>query len=132
MSKRDIGREILEGIEDIKAWQRGEATLRTREVTLPTAADVATIRERLALSQETFSAFLGVSVGTVRNWEQGRREPQGPAKALLLVARHEPAAFKKAWGAAARSSAAPPRRKAPARSKAAPRPKVQPGRAQAA
>lgn len=96
MTQRNIGREILEGIEQIKAWRRGETTLRSTEITLPVAADVAGIRKQLSLSQESFAAFLGVSVGTVRGWEQGRREPQGPARVLLLVASRQPVAFKKA------------------------------------
>ncbi len=96
MTKRNIGREILDGIEEAKAWRRGEVTLRSTEIALPVAADVAGIRKQLALSQDAFAAFLGVSVGTVRGWEQGRREPQGPARVLLVVAGRQPVAFKKA------------------------------------
>jgi putative transcriptional regulator len=54
---------------------------------------VPTIRARLGLSQEAFATCMGVSVGTLRNWEQGRREPQGPARALLLIADRKPMAF---------------------------------------
>lgn len=96
MNKRNIGREILEGIDEIKDWRRGKTSLRSTEITLPVAADVAGIRKQLSLSQESFAAFLGVSIGTVRGWEQGRREPQGPARVLLLVASRQPVAFKKA------------------------------------
>lgn len=93
MSRRDIGREILAGLDEIVAWTRGERTLKTARVELPRAAEVPEIRARLGLSQEAFAACMGVSVGTLRNWEQGRREPQGPARALLLIADRKPRAF---------------------------------------
>ena len=47
--------------------------------------DVAATRGKLGLSQEQFAAAFGVSLGTVRNWEQGRRTPDGPALVLLTV-----------------------------------------------
>lgn len=51
--------------------------------------DVAALRRFTGLSQETFARALGISVHTLRNWEQGRRMPDGPALALLrIVARH--------------------------------------------
>ena len=93
MSKRDIGKEILAGLDEIAAWKRGELKLKTTRVTLPKAVDVPAIRARLGLSQEAFAFCMGVSVGTLRNWEQGRREPQGPARALLLIADRKPRAF---------------------------------------
>ena len=97
--KRDIGKEILVGLDEIAAWRRGEKKLRVLEVTKPKGADVKVIRAGLGLSQETFAGFLGVSVGTVRGWEQGRREPQGPARALLLVAAVQPHAVQAAFRA---------------------------------
>ncbi len=54
--------------------------------------DPKVIRERLGLSQSRFAAIIGVSVRTLQNWEQGRREPEGPAKALLRVVDREPQA----------------------------------------
>jgi len=54
--------------------------------------DVKAIRERLGLSQSRFAALMGVSSRTLQNWEQGRREPEGPAKALLRVVDREPKA----------------------------------------
>lgn len=50
------------------------------------------IRERLGLSQSRFASIIGVSVRTLQNWEQGRRESEGPAKALLRVVDREPQA----------------------------------------
>ena len=54
--------------------------------------DVKGIRERLGLTQARFAALMGVSSRTLQNWEQGRREPEGPAKALLRVVDREPKA----------------------------------------
>ncbi|HUV12165.1 MAG TPA: NadS family protein [Acidobacteriota bacterium] len=56
-------------------------------------ADVKKIRERLSLSQTEFALMIGVSVATLRNWEQGRRVPEGPARALLKVAAERPDAL---------------------------------------
>lgn len=50
--KRDIGKEILTGLDEIAAWKRGEKKLRAIEVAMPTAADVKIVRDSLGLSQE--------------------------------------------------------------------------------
>jgi len=55
--------------------------------------DPAALRERFSLTQERFAALLGVSVGTLRNWEQQRRTPEGPARMLLRVAEKHPEAL---------------------------------------
>lgn len=54
--------------------------------------DPQAIRSRLGLSQSRFAAIIGVSVRTLQNWEQGRRKPEGPAKALLRVVDRDPEA----------------------------------------
>ena len=96
-SKRNIGKEIIQGLEEFKAWRRGEVKLKTHVVEMPKAADVPAIRKELGLSQPEFAGFMGVSLGTLRNWEQARREPHGPARALLLVASKQPAAVRAAF-----------------------------------
>ncbi len=53
-------------------------------------ADVKAVRARLGASQPEFALMIGVSVATLRNWEQGRRTPDGPALALLRVAAKNP------------------------------------------
>jgi len=55
-------------------------------------ADVKTVRAKLKKSQTEFALMIGVSVATLRNWEQGRRRPEGPALALLRVAARNPRA----------------------------------------
>ena len=48
------------------------------------------IRKKTGLTQEKFSQLIDVNLGTLRNWEQGRREPTGPAKALLKAINNDP------------------------------------------
>lgn len=52
--------------------------------------DVRAVRSKTGLSQERFAASFGISVATLRNWEQGRRQPEGPARALLMAIDAEP------------------------------------------
>jgi putative transcriptional regulator len=84
--KRDIGQELLEGVRAIKA---GKGKRRTIEV----AQDVQAIREGMGLSQSAFAALLGVSPRTLQDWEQGRRQPTGPARSLLRIADRHPEAL---------------------------------------
>ncbi len=97
MKNRDLGKEILEGIKEIRAWQLGKKELKVSRVALPAAKEVAQIRHNLGLSQQAFASLMGVSVATLRNWEQGRREPHGSARSLLLIAKKIPNAFLKAF-----------------------------------
>ena len=62
-------------------------------------ADVKAIRDNLGKSQPEFAMMIGVSVATLRNWEQGRRVPDGPAQALLRVAAQNPEAVAAALSA---------------------------------
>lgn len=52
--------------------------------------EVRDLRRRAQLTQQEFAARLGVPVETIRNWEQGKRAPRGPARALLTVIAHAP------------------------------------------
>ena len=93
MSKRNIGKEILAGLEEVAAWQKGKIKLKTREHKALSAKDIARIRERLGLTQDAFAALMGVSSRTLQEWEQGRRKPRGPANSLLLIAQRHPEAL---------------------------------------
>ena len=64
------------------------AALATTSVAPPPA--VRDLRRRARLTQQEFAARLGVPVETIRNWEQGKRMPRGPARALLAVIAHAP------------------------------------------
>ena len=59
-------------------------------------ADVKSIRNQLKKSQSEFALMIGVSISTLQNWEQGRRQPEGPARALLRVAAKNPKAVAEA------------------------------------
>lgn len=85
---RDIGEEILQGLRDIKA---GKATRRFTIESYP----VLRAREKSGLSQSKFATLLGVSVRTLQDWEQGRREPSGAAKTLLRIAEKYPKVLKR-------------------------------------
>ena len=91
MSERDIGKEILDGIKEIKAYKAGKVALKTNVISEPSPAKE--IREKLQLSQSAFASLMGVSPRTIQEWEQGRRTPQGPAKTLLRIAEQHPEVF---------------------------------------
>jgi putative transcriptional regulator len=80
--------QLVESIKQAGSIRRGErAASRARKIAGP---NVHTIRENLGLSQTEFAMMIGVSPRTVQNWEQKRREPEGAAKALLLVTQRHP------------------------------------------
>ena len=91
MSDRDIGREILQGVKEIKKYKKGQVKLTTHALTEPSPP--SKIRKKLKLSQSAFASLMGVSPRTIQDWEQGRRKPQGPAKSLLRIAEQHPEVF---------------------------------------
>jgi putative transcriptional regulator len=80
--------ELLEGVKEAAAYLRGEPV--DVRVTFVDEPDPRAIRERLGLTQEKFAAMLCISVKTLRNWEQGRRDPSGPAMRLLQIVDKHP------------------------------------------
>ena len=88
--KKELFDELVESIQEAGKIRKGLAkpsrVFRFRPV------DVKRIRNRLHVSQSQFSLMIGVSKSTLQNWEQGRREPEGPAKALLRVVEKRPEA----------------------------------------
>ena len=82
--------KLLTSIKQAGKIRRGEA--RPRRVFEFKPADVKAIRRKLGASQSEFALMIGVSVSTLQNWEQGRRQPEGPARALLKVAAENPTA----------------------------------------
>lgn len=91
MNKRNLGTEILNGIREIKKFKEGGVQLKVTELSEPSPPQV--IRSKLKMSQSAFAGLLGVSMRTLQDWEQGRREPQGPAVALLRIAEQHPEVF---------------------------------------
>ncbi|MHB1074009.1 MAG: NadS family protein [Gemmatimonadaceae bacterium] len=86
--------ELLSSVREAGRIHRGKA--RPSRRTSFRVADVKAIRAGLGQTQEAFATMIGVSVATLRNWEQGRRTPEGPALALLRVAEAEPIAVARA------------------------------------
>jgi putative transcriptional regulator len=91
MAKRDIGQEILDGVREIKAYKAGQIDLRKRTFQPPASAKE--IRAQLQLSQTAFAGLMGVSLRTLQDWEQGRRQPAGSARMLLRIAQQHPEVF---------------------------------------
>lgn len=92
MSK--AGESILKGAREALAYAKGERTGFVAHV--PDAPDVKAIRARLGLSQADFAIRFGFDVRAIENWEQGRREPERTARALLRVIEREPEAVMRA------------------------------------
>ena len=84
--------ELMQSVREAGAIIRGEAE--PSRVTALSTPNVKLLRESLGLSQKEFSAALHVSDGTLRNWEQNRRQPTGPARALLTLVEKQPAVLK--------------------------------------
>jgi putative transcriptional regulator len=80
---------IVQGLREAAAHARGEQVPGLK-LHVPRKVDVSAIRRRTGLSQAAFSRRIGVSTGTLRNWEQGRRSPDGPARVLLAMLARNP------------------------------------------
>ncbi len=94
MSK--IGTSILRGMKEAIAFADGTADVSLYKVHIPAEIDVRAIRGRLGLTQQQFAVRFGFNINTLRHWEQGRRVPEGPTRAYLLVIDREPKAVQKA------------------------------------
>lgn len=90
MNEKDFSKLVasIKQAGEIKAGRRRAS--RTYEIKPP---DIKTVRKKLDVSQREFALMIGVSTRTLQNWEQGRRQPEGPAKALLRVATKNPKAI---------------------------------------
>ena len=90
--KDELFTELIESVREGGAILRNRAAP-SRRYELP-APDVKKIRTSYGLSQPELAALLGISLGTLQNWEQGRRTPRGPARVLLqVVAKHPEAVW---------------------------------------
>lgn len=97
--KRKAFDQLARSVRQAGRIRRGEAKASRFFAFAP--ADVKAIRRKLGKSQNEFALMIGVSVATLRNWQQGRRTPEGPALALLRVASAEPKAVTRALRGAA-------------------------------
>ena len=93
------GRRLIRSVKQAIAWANGEdVPVRVTMVTVERtpAIDVRSVRGKLGLSQSQFAARFGFTPATVKNWEQGRTQPDGPARILLAVIAHHPEAVEDA------------------------------------
>lgn len=98
--KKSIEDGIIRGMKEAIAFLDGTADPRKYRVHIPHEIDVKRIRAKLGMTQAEFARTFGFSVDTLRHWEQGRRVPEGPARAYLKVIDHAPKAVAKALKAA--------------------------------
>jgi putative transcriptional regulator len=97
--KHTAGRRLVRSVEQAIAWASGEdVPVRVTMVSVERApvVDVRSVRRKLGLSQSQFAARFGFTPATVKNWEQGRTQPDGPSRVLLAVIAHHPEAVEDA------------------------------------
>ena len=87
--KKELFEELLQSVTEMKKIRAGR-TKPSRVFVVEAPEDVISVRTKLKLSQRKFAQLLGISENTLQNWEQGRRQPSGPAKVLLKVAARHP------------------------------------------
>src|SRR5216684_2785988 len=95
-----VGQRLIASAKQALAWAKGESVHGVRvtvvEVNRPPVIEVRSLRQKFGLSQSQFAARFGFTPATVRNWEQGRTQPDGPARVLLAVIAHHPDAVEDA------------------------------------
>jgi putative transcriptional regulator len=91
-----VADSIRRGLEEALAYAEGTADASQYGVHIPEGIDVKAIRAKLNMTQEEFAGRFGFSVNTLQHWEQGRRVPEGPARAYLIVIDRNPKAVQKA------------------------------------
>lgn len=97
---RDIFERTMAALHEAEAHAKGEPTP-GMVVHVPETIDVAMIRKRTGKAQPAFAASIGVQVATLRQWEQQRRQPQGPARVLLALLEKNPRLVEDTLGSAA-------------------------------
>ncbi len=99
--------KIIAGLREAISYAKGEPSqVRLSRINVPDNIDVKALRERLGMSQGEFALRYGFSIGTLRQWEQGRRYPDGSARVLLTVIDRDPEAVEKALASGAEKIAA--------------------------
>lgn len=80
--------ELLAGIGEMKRHRAGKKT--TARVHVPDTIDVPAIRNRLGMTQQDFASTFGFAARTLKSWESGERQPEGPARVLLHMIGKDP------------------------------------------
>ena len=92
----EVGEGVLRGLEQALAFIEGTADESQYVVHIPPEIDIKAIRGRLGMTQQEFANRFDFNINTLRHWEQGRRVPDGTARAYLRVIDREPQAVQKA------------------------------------
>lgn len=93
---KSAGSRILASLREAVDWVEGkDVAVRVTHVEVP-VVDIRATRRRMGLSQSAFAAKFGFQAATLRNWEQGRTMPDGPARVLLAVIAKHPDAVEDA------------------------------------
>jgi len=87
--KKELFEELKQSLREANQIKRGQLKP-GRVFHVDPESTIARVRGKLGLSQTKFASLLGISQDTLQNWEQGRREPTGPAKVLLKIASKHP------------------------------------------
>ncbi len=93
---RKVAESLERGLKQALAYMDGTADLTKYRVHVPREIDVRAIRAKLKMTQQEFAAVFGFSINTLRHWEQGKRVPEGPTRAYLLVIDRAPQTVQKA------------------------------------
>jgi putative transcriptional regulator len=94
MSK--FGQRLIKAAREAQTIARRQAEPKSYRVHVPADVDAPAIRAKLGLSQAELARRFGIPQATLKDWEQGRRKPEGPARVLLLVIKSQPKAVEKA------------------------------------
>lgn len=89
-------RKIIQGLTEAVEHSQGRSNGAIEHIVGVQSVDVRAVREGLKLSQEEFAMRFGFSLGTLRGWEQGRRQPDGPTRVLLRVIMSDPTVVERA------------------------------------
>jgi putative transcriptional regulator len=93
-----LGVKLLRSAQQARDWVNGKpGRVRVTYVPVP-QVDVRKLRTKMGLSQTQFAARFGFSLDSIQNWEQGHRQPEGPARTLLAVIAKNPKAVREALG----------------------------------
>jgi putative transcriptional regulator len=87
--KKELFEELKQSLREANQIKRGQLKP-GRVFHVAPESTIVRVRGKLGLSQTKFASLLGISQDTLQNWEQGRREPTGPAKVLLRIASKHP------------------------------------------
>lgn len=90
--------KVMKGLKDAQGFLKGKRDgFAVHEIEVP-EPDVVAIRGKTGLSQPAFAKSIGVPLGTLKNWEQGRRRPEGSARVLLALIAKRPSIVQEELG----------------------------------